>query len=143
MSMKYQMRKMCFLYLAWSLRLISAQNYVSNYSSCLMQCLFMTSVINFVVADKRFLLFHFCPNKARAISGRCEGYDYAHVRLNKIKLLPFQIKKITIDKHPVIQYQRRVKLQYILLLRLNFIPCLKILWSPSPFLGNGKGRNWR
>ena len=136
MSMKYQMRKMCFLYLAWSLRLISAQNYVSNYSSCLMQCLFMTSVINFVVADKRFLLFHFCPNKARAISGRCEGYDYAHVRLNKIKLLPFQIKKITILR-PWLWYT------LFIIIEVKFYICLKILCSPSPFLENGKARNWR
>ena len=135
MSMKYQMRKMCFLYLAWSLRLISAQNYVSNYSSCLMQCLFMTSVINFVVADKRFLLFHFCPNKARAISGRCEGYDYAHVRLNKIKLLPFQIKKITIDKHPVIQYQKKSQVVIYIIIEVKFYTLFKDIVIPFPIFG--------
>ena len=135
MSMKYQMRKMCFLYLAWSLRLISAQNYVSNYSSCLMQCLFMTSVINFVVADKRFLLFHFCPNKARAISGRCEGYDYAHVRLNKIKLLPFQIKKITIDKHPVIQYQKKSQVVIYIIIEVKFYTLFKDIVFPFPIFG--------
>ena len=63
-----------------------------------MQCLFMTSVINFVVADKRFLLFHFCPNKTRVILGRCEGYDYAHVKLCKTKILPFHFRETTIDK---------------------------------------------
>ena len=135
MSMKYQMRKMCFLYLAWSLRLISAQNYVSNYSSCLMQCLFMTSVINFVVADKRFLLFHFCPNKARAISGRCEGYDYAHVRLHKIKLLPFQIKKITIDKHPVIQYQKKSQVVIYIIIEVEFYTLFKDIVIPFPIFG--------
>ena len=62
----------------------------------------MTSVINFVVADKRFLLFHFCPNKTRVILGRCEGYDYAHVKLCKTKILPFDFRETTIDKHPVI-----------------------------------------
>ena len=130
MSMKYQMRKMCFLYLAWSLRLISAQNYVSNYSSCLMQCLFMTSVINFVVADKRFLLFHFCPNKARAISGRYEGYDYAHVRLNKIKLWPFQIKKITI-----FQYQKKSQVVIYIIIEVKFYTLFKDIVIPFPIFG--------